>query len=491
MTRAQQSARPGPRQGAPGRAPRRAESGSYRDPGGFIFTLEERIFRAIHPRYREDWEAFSASPLFEELQRRGLLIPTRPAASEPRFPARVAEMGAIVVEHERVPFVSYPYEWSFEMLKDAALLHLDLIEQCLPHNFILKDASAFNVQFVGSRPVFIDVLSFARLQPGEPWAGYNQFCKMFLYPLMLAAYRNVPFQSWLRSELEGLDPILFARLLSARDLFRPGVFSHVWLHALLQRRMENSQTSVRRRIKSAGLSKEAIAANVRGLRRLLNRLKLPAAAGSTWADYASTHTYSDEAVRQKEDFVRRACTAERPHLVWDLGCNVGRFSRVAAEHADFVVALDADPVSIDRLYRLLKQEGRGNVLPLVMNLANLSPNQGWDGTERRSPLDRGTPDLTLCLALLHHMVISGNVPVEVFVGWLAGLGSALVIEFVSKEDPQTRRLLLNKDDTYDDYTRPGFESCLEKFFSVRDTLALPGGTRWLYSATPRQQTAEP
>jgi ribosomal protein L11 methylase PrmA len=461
-----------------------AAAGSYRDPGGFIFTLDGRIFRAIHPRYHDHWNYFSSLPLFEELQQQGRLIPTRTAAPDSRFPPRVAEMKALVVEHDRVPFVSYPYEWSFSMLKQAALLHLDLIEQCLPRNVILKDASAFNVQFVGSRPVFIDVLSFERLRPGMPWAGYNQFCKMFLYPLMLEAYKGVPFQNWLRSELEGLDPQMFARLLSTRDLLRPGAFTHVWLHAWLQKRMEASRRSVRRQIQDAGLSKQAIANNVRGLRRLLGRLRPPGEA-SSWSEYAETHSYTQEALQQKEEFVRRATARARPRLVWDLGANVGRFSRMAAAEAGFVVAMDADPASIDRLYGNLHADNDEKVLPLVMNLANFSPDQGWEGVERRSLPARGTPDLTLCLALIHHVVISANVPVESFLAWLARLRTAVVIEFVTKEDSQTQKLLLNKDDTYDDYNRPFFETCLKRFFDLQDTLSLPGATRTLYYATPR------
>jgi len=461
-----------------------SEAGSFRDPGGFIFTRSGRVFRAITRHSLEDWQAFSASPLFAELQRQRLLIPTQPAPAEPGlFPEGLAA-DAAVVEHERIPFVSYPYEWSVEMLKDAARLHLDLLERCLPHGFILKDATPFNVQFIGCDPIFIDVLSFTRFRPGEPWAGYNQFCRLFLYPLMLYAYKQVPFQSWLRSELEGLDPVTFSRLLSVRDLFRPGVFTHVALHAWLQKRMAPARTSVRRKIRTAGFSKDAITANVRGLRRLLRHLRLRDDK-SVWADYARICSYSDAATTEKEEFVRRAAAAERCRLVWDLGSNVGRFSRRAAEHADTVVAMDADPVSVDLLYRSLKKEGEPrNILPLVMNLANLSPDQGWRGLERRSLLARGQPDLVMCLALVHHMAISANIPVESFLAWLSGLETSLVIEFVGKEDPMVQRLLLNKDDTYDDYNRAFFESCLKKFFQVQSSLELPGGTRILYHATP-------
>jgi len=459
------------------------EASSFRDPGGAVFMRGGRIFRAIHHRSVKDWNYLTATVVFQELQREGLLIPTRPAGIDSQLPPGVLDGCAVVVEHEAVPFVSYPYEWSFEMLRDAALLHLDILERCLPQELILKDSSTYNIQFVGCKPIFIDVLSFTRLDSGEPWVGYNQFCRMFLYPLMLQSYKRVSFQSWLRSELDGLDPIVFSRLMSGRDLLRPGVFTHVYLQAWMQKRLAGARYSVRSEIKKAGLSKDAIANNVRGLRRLLHKL-IQKKVDSTWVDYVQMHTYTPIALQQKEGFVRQAVASQRHRLVWDLGCNIGHFSRMVSEHADYVVAIDADPVSIDRLYCSLRKEDRRNILPLTVNLANLSPNQGWDGHERQALQARGKPDLTLCLALIHHMVISSNIPVKSFIGWLAGLGSSLIIEFVSKEDPLVQQVLLNKDDTYDDYNRPFFEDCLAKFFRVENSLALSGGTRFLYYATP-------
>lgn len=477
------------------------DAGSFRDPGGRVYTLKGRVYRVVSRYSLDDWRAFSASPLFDELQRDGLLIATRPAPADLSplpldDPAGVVRLRSpqVVLEHDRVPFVSYPYEWTFSMLRDAALLHLDLLQRALARDFVLKDASPYNVQFLGARPVFIDVLSFARYQPGDPWAGYNQFCKMMLYPLMLEAYKRVPFQPWLRSELEGLDPLTFSRLLGLRDLLRPGVFAHVKLHAWLQKKMESERTSVRSEIKRAGLSRDALLANIRGLRRLLARLA-PHGAASHWVDYEQTCTYDTAALAQKEDFVRRVVlsrdtrsgsrdeAAER-RLVWDLGANVGHFSRLAAEHAATVVAFDTDAASIDRLYLALKKERRENILPLLINVANPSPDQGWRGRERRSLAARGKPDLVLALALVHHLRISANIPVAAFLDWLAELGAAAVVEFVSKDDPQTRRLLLNKDDTYDDYTREAFEAALRKLFCVEATLDLSGGTRVLYHVSP-------
>jgi len=461
----------------------RWDPASFRDPSGRVFTVQGRVFRAIRLSWAEAWKEFSSSPLFQELQQEGLLIRTTPAPDGLPFPASLTEGCSVVVEHERVPFVSYPYEWSFGMLKDAALLHLDLLKRALAYDFICKDASAYNVQFVGAKPVFVDILSVIRHEVGEPWLGYHQFCKMFLYPLMLEAYKQIPFQSWLRSELEGVDPVLFSRVMGARDLLRPGVFTHVHLQAWLQKRLAASRDSVRRRIKISRLPKAAIVRNLRGLRRLVHRLT--PRGDSAWMDYVRTRGYSDLAIRQKEEFVRQTLAGQQWRLVWDLGCNTGDFSRLAADHADYVVALDADSQCVEWLYQGLKQEGPRNILPLVMNLANLSPNQGWAGRERLSLAARGKPDLALCLALIHHLTINCNVPIPAFLSWLAELGTSVIMEFVSKEDPMVGQLLLNKDDTYEDYSRAHFEHLLNQLFDVKNTLALAGGSRFVYFATAR------
>jgi hypothetical protein len=459
------------------------ESASFRDPAGRLFTMEGRIFRAIRTSFGPIWNNLTSKPFFQELQQEGLLIRSAPPTDSLQWPASITEDTCAVIEHERVPFVSYPYEWSFGMLKDAALLHLDIIERALKYKFILKDSTAYNVLFAGAKPVFVDVLSFTPLEPGEPWLGYHQFCKMFLYPLMLQAYKEIPFQSWLRNELEGLDPIQFSRLMGSRDLLRPGVLTHVRMQAWMQKQLAAARYSVRQKIKTTGLSKDAIKRNLQGLRRLIHKLNLQ--GSSAWVDYVRTRSYSDPAMKQKEEFVRQALGHQHWQLVWDLGCNTGEFSRIAGEHANLVVAMDADPLCVEFLYQTLKRDNKKNILPLVMNLANQSPDQGWAGRERQSLPARGKPDLTLCLALVHHMAITCNVPICSFLAWLAELGTSVIIEFVSKEDPMVKQLLLNKDDTYDDYTRADFETCLHRLFEVKNSLELAGGTRILYFASPR------
>ena len=388
-----------------------------------------------------------------------------------------------MLEHERIPFVSYPYEWTFDMLRDAALLHLKLLESLLQHGWILKDATAYNVQFRGVQPLFIDVLSFAPLQPGEPWAGYNQFCRMMLYPLMLEAYKQIPFQPWLRSELEGIDPVIFGQMFRGIERFRRGVITHVVAQAYLQRRFSSADYSVRQQIKVAGMTPAMISRNVTKLRKLLIDLHLPKES-TTWSHYSRAH-YADDALARKETFVRESIAGRNFKLAWDLGCNDGRFSRIVGDTANTVVAMDSDAGSVNGLYCDLRKEGLANILPLLINVANPSPSQGWAFRERSSLIERGKPQFTLALALVHHLVISANVPLGALLQWLSQITGELVIEFVSKEDGMVQRLLLNKDDTYSDYNREAFERYLEQYFEIRSRAELQGGTRFLYHAIAR------
>lgn len=367
------------------------------------------------------------------------------------------------------------------MLRDAALLHLDLLMESLGEDMTMKDASSFNVQWFGSSPVFIDVASFERLTPGAPWAGYRQFCSLFLYPLMLQAYRNVSFQPWLRGNIEGIDPVEFRRLFAFRDALRPGILMDVLVQAKLQSRYAGSTAKVRDDLRRSGFHKEMIAANLRRLRKIVSglRWKQP---GSTWSDYATDNSYSATDGGRKEAFVRQVVAARHRKLVWDLGCNTGVYSHIASENADYVVAMDSDHLAVERMYRSLRSDRRETILPLVINVANTSPGQGWRGSERRTLEDRGKPDLVLALALLHHIVISANVPLDAFLDWLGSLGSDVVVEFVTKDDPMTKRLLQNKEDQYADYTLPNLEQSLQKSFRIARREELASGTRFLYYA---------
>jgi ribosomal protein L11 methylase PrmA len=373
------------------------------------------------------------------------------------------------------------------MLKDAALLHLELLAAALVEDVVIKDGTAYNIQWRGTRPVFIDVASFERLSPGHPWAGYRQFCQTFLFPLMMQAYKNVPFQPWLRGRLNGISPQECRNVMSFRDLFRRGVATHVFLHAWLDARQTFQDFDVLQDLPAAGFGKEQILRNVDRLIGLVRRLEW-SPPESAWSGYADANTYAPADQRRKEDFVRNVTGSRRWKLIWDLGCNTGTYSRIAAENADCVVALDADQLAAERFYQALKNQPDGNtsrILPLVSDLVDAPGGQGWRGAERKALVDRGRPELTLCLALIHHLVIAMGVPLPELIDWLAGLTTNLIIEFVSKEDPMVRRLLRGRRDNYSDYEPDVFERVLNDRFDVVRSEPLASGTRTLYYAAAK------
>jgi SAM-dependent methyltransferase len=458
------------------------EPGSFRDRQSQVFYGEDgEILRFLSEEGLDDWHALASSSLYSRFSDAGLLVPTELVDVD----ESVRNGWSAMLRHERVPFISYPYEWSFSMLKDAALLELDLVLASLDEGLILKDASPYNVQWRGAHPVFIDIGSFERLRPGEPWAGYRQFCMLYLYPLLLEAYRGIPFQPLLRGSLEGVEPAVSRRHFSLRDLVRRGVFSHVVLHGRLERRHGKDGGSVRRELEAAGFGTELIKANVGRLRKLVARLE-PSRSESTWSGYGSCNTYSDEESQRKAEVVRATAQALEPKLVWDIGCNDGRYSRIAAEYAEYTVAIDADRTTVDRVYRSLAADGERSILTLLVDVADPSPALGWRNLERKTLVDRGTPDLTLCLAIVHHLAITRNIPLRSFLEWLHSLDSVILIEFPDEHDPMVRVLLdAKRSGTHDDYSRVNFERILSEIFTVESSVAL-SGTRTMYLAHPLQ-----
>ena len=394
------------------------------------------------------------------------------------------ESPAAVLQHERIPFVSYPYEWSFGMLRYATLLHLRILSDALNNGLILKDASPYNVQFCGTRPVFIDVGSFVELAPNEPWTAYRQFCELMLFPLLLQAYRHVDFQPVLRGELEGISARQFLRWLSWRDLLRPGVFSHGWLQATLERHTRAVSASTVHDLQMSGFNTEMIRRNVTKLTRLVERLNWKP-EGTQWTDYRTTLPHAVQDDEAKSAFVRNACTRRQWPLVWDLGCNDGQFSEIAAVTGDTVVAMDKDHGCIERLYHRLRSERSNRILPLCVDLANPSPAMGWRGRERKRLEERGRPDLVLCLGLIHHLVIGHNIPLSEVIDWLASLGGEVIIEFPSKQDGMVKALLRNKHDQYSDYSQTHLERSLNSHFDILDRVTLPSGERVLLHAVPK------
>lgn len=449
---------------------------SFRDPSGFVYSREGRLYRQVNEVFAEEFEACTSSGLYDALIRDRLLVPHRLAD-----PALAATPGAYaVIEPERLPFISYPYEWCFGELRDAALLTLDVQLRALEQGFVLRDASAYNVQFVDGRPVFIDTLSFERYREGEPWAAYKQFCEHFLVPLTLMATRDVRCGLLLRDCLDGIPLELGSALLPRRTWADPRTLWHIHLHARAQRKY--SETSVSSVVGTRKMSKAALVALIGNLRGAVARLEWRP-AGTQWADYVDATNYSEAAASSKQQLVRQFLCRAAPATVWDVGANTGVYSRVAREVAPFVVAFDIDPAAVERNYRTVRAREETGILPLVLDFTNPSPALGWAHRERMSLAERGPADAVMALALVHHLAIAGNVPLDHVAEFLARLGRTLVIEFVAKSDSQVQRLLRNRPDIFPDYTPEGFERAFGRYFQLDDRQRVDDADRWLYLMT--------
>jgi hypothetical protein len=430
-------------------------AGSFRDPRGFVFQREGRLLRQVNAAHREDHDHLMGSGLYEALTEAGLLIPHR----EVDAALAVTPEAYRVLEPERVAFISYPYEWSFGMLRDAARATLSIQELALGFGMSLRDASAYNMQFHEGRPVLIDTLSFERLQEGRPWVAYRQFCQHFLGPLALMSHRDVRLGQLLRVHIDGIPLDLVASLLPRRTRLRPGLLLHVHLHARSQRRHAGATTP------RGSFGPRAFLGLVQSLRSAVDGLRWDPERSAWVGYYQEAESYSAAALEHKKELVARLVEEVDPGNVWDLGGNVGVFSRLASDRGIFTVCFDVDPGCVEANYRQVAA-GEANLLPLVMDLTNPSSRIGWENRERMSLADRGPADLVLALALVHHLAIGNNVPLPRLGEYLAELGRALVVEFVPKSDAKVRDLLAVRDDIFEDYTAKGFERAFGERFEI-------------------------
>ena len=466
------------------------------DPSGRVYRFEDdagerRVIRGLSAITASTFERLLAEPFFEHRLEDGLVVKTVPLeATDPVARAIFNEGWAAAVEHEAIDFITWPYEWPFSMLKDAALLQLDLLVVSVRNGWILKDATPYNIQWSGTRPVFIDIPSFIPRDEDEYWEGYRQFCSMYLIPLLLTAHLGIPFQPLLRSCLEGIPPEEATKYFHGLRRFMRGVPSHIWLPTAVERRMRRRPGAAPASGSKRRQSKTTLLALLDDLKRLVSGLRFRAGETSHWARYSETHSYRDDDFVRKAAFVEKHTSARLPDLLWDLGANTGVFSRIAAKHSGLVVAVDSDHQAVDILYREAREAGETNIIPLVMDLVNLSPSQGWTGQERASFQARGSPDMVLCLALIHHLRVSANIPLPLFVEWLRSLDASAIIEFVGRDDEMFRELVQHKSEDYSDYTSNNFRSEVEKHFTIEDCTQLKGGKREILLLQPRRAYAD-
>ena len=427
----------------------KADPGSFRDPGSRIFIDDQRVLRAVYPPSAEAYERVRDSGFLDELIAAGRLVPSQEI--EPSsHPA--GEGASYLLEHEQIPFLSYPYEWTFAQLRRAALFQLDLLLDALNRGFTLSDATAYNIQFVGSEPRFIDHLSFRPYRDGEIWAAHRQFCMQFLNPLILWSRLGVAPNGWYRGNLEGITPEELAPLLRLRDKFSLTVGSHVTAQAALQRRANAGATSAR---PARPLSRSAFKAMLLQLESFIAGLRYPG-EDTVWGGYDSDNSYGSIEAAAKHAFVAKVVAANKPGLLFDLGCNSGDYSVTALENgAGYVVGFDFD---FGALERAVDRSAKGELrfLPLWLDATNPSPSQGWNQAERRGFASRARGDAVVALAFIHHLAIARNIPLGAAVEWIMDVAPVGIIEFPPKSDVMVRQLLSRREDIFPDYTEEHF-----------------------------------
>jgi hypothetical protein len=448
------------------------ESSSFRDPDGFIFSYNGKLYRCINFSYQQNYEHLIQSGLYDKLVENELLIPHK----EVQIPNIETTINYYkILEPEVIPFISYPYEWSFSQLKDAALVTLQIQKMALQYGMCLKDASAYNIQFRHGKPILIDILSFEKYQEGKPWVAYKQFCEHFLAPLALMAYKDIRLNQLLKIYIDGIPLNLATKLLPFRSWLRFPLLLHIHLHARSQKYLLNKNINVDKRT----FSKKSLLSLIDSLESAISKLKWEPEK-TEWSEYYKDTNYSREAMFHKKKLVDDYIEEVKPNTVWDLGANIGIFSRIASNKGIYTVSFDSDPSVVEKSYLQVKNYKERNILPLCVDLTNPSPSIGWSNKERLSLIERGPCDLALMLGLIHHIAISNNAPLIQIADFLSQICRYLIIEFVPKDDSQVQRLLRFRKDIFQDYDEKNFEIAFLNYFSILKREKIVDSKRTIY-----------
>lgn len=446
---------------------------SFRDPSGFLFWHNEHLYRAIANNYKRNFSQLIESGLYDTLTKRNQLIPHKTVSKEL---ASNNQRIWSVIQPKFIPFISYPYEWSFSQLKDAALLTLSIQKTAIEYGMSLKDASAYNIQFLNGKPIFIDTLSFETYTLGTTWVAYRQFCQHFLAPLTLMAHADINLNTLLRNYIDGIPLDLTSKLLPFKTKLKPFFQLHIHLHAKAQKKYETKKVSSH---KSRSFSKTAFLGLIDNLESGIKKLSWN--PGDTeWADYYQDDSYTAAAFTHKKEVISFLVDQIQPNTVWDLGSNNGTFSRIATKKNCSVVSFDIDPTCVENNYLVSKKQNEQYILPLLLDLTNPSPALGWHHKERHSLVDRSPVDLVFALALIHHLAISNNVPFDLIANFFSKITNNLIIEFVPKEDKKVQFLLQSRKDIFDSYTQEHFERTFIKYFKKKEMFQIKGSQRCIY-----------
>lgn len=451
--------------------------GSFRDPSGFIFHRRGVVYRQINLSYKKNFDFLLSSGLFEELRNKKLIVDHEPVNIKISPDGKAYK----IIKPSKIPFISYPYEWCFSQLKDAALLTLNIQKIAIKRGMTLKDASAYNIQFVDNKPILIDTLSFEKYKEGNPWQGYFQFCKHFLAPLALMSYKDLRLNQLARLHVDGVPLDLVSSLLPSRSYLKISMLVHIHLHARGQKLFSKKEVREDKKTINTGTNIKLVASLETAIKKLNWKSNF-----SIWGKYYDETNYSDLAMDQKKKIVKKYLDIIKPKTVSDYGANTGIFSEISSGMNAYTISFDNDPVTVEENYLNCKQKDLKNILPLVIDIANPTPPIGWENKERDSFLNRSLSDCALALALVHHLVVSNNLSFDQIAQFFNNQTNSLIIEFVEKSDSQVQKLLLNRKDIYKDYSKEKFENTFNKYFKIQHRLRIKGTKRWLYLMNKKQ-----
>ncbi|HUR09953.1 MAG TPA: class I SAM-dependent methyltransferase [Flavitalea sp.] len=438
---------------------------SFRDPSGFIFETDGKIYRQINKSYARDFDLMYKSGLYDSLTKNNWLIQHEDVSEI----ITESTEGYKIIRPQQVNFWSYPYEWCFDQLKDAGLLTLDILKESLDHGMILKDATPYNIQFIAGRPLLIDTLSFEKYDESKPWVAYRQFCETFLLPILIAQYTSLETSKVFLAYPEGVSSNITAGLLPFKAKFNLGN----WLHVFMPSSIKSGQKR-----KEVSFSKTKLLRIVQHLREMITSAKRLTEKNSTWSNYYSETILSSEYLDQKKKIVAEFVSQTDAKSAVDLGSNDGVFSVLLSAKME-VIAVDGDENCINALYNSVKKTGN-NILPLCIDLMNAPANSGWNNEERKSFINRSKADLVVALALIHHLCIGKNVSWERLVSFFSITRKWLLIEFIPKEDEKVQQLLSSRQDIFSNYDQQHFESAFDRSFQIVTKKEAPGSRRTVY-----------
>lgn len=449
-------------------------SGSFRDPSGFVFRRDGIIYRQVNLCYKDDYDLLMSSGLYEHLVSSDLLIPHEEVTG---IESPSPDGAYKTLKPEMVSFISYPYEWCFSQIKDAALATLAVQKAALKHGMTLKDCSAYNIQFHKGKPVFIDSLSFTKYVDGSPWTPYKQFCQHFYSVLAMMSLKDIRISRLTRWYMDGIPLDLASSVLPCRTKFSFPMLLHIHMHAKSQ--VKYADTAIEKEKFERKVSMNSMLGLLDSLEGGVRRLTWKP-EGTEWADYYSDDSYTAPGRERKHQLLEEYVRSVQPKTVWDLGANTGLHSRVASGLGAETVAFDVDPAAVECNYLQTIKEKETHLLPLLLDLTNPSPSIGWDNDERLSLAERGPADLVMALALIHHLAISNNVPLPRVASFMAKVCKALIIEFVPKSDHKVKKLLATREDVFPNYTREGFEQAFGGLFTIERSDSIKDSDRVLY-----------